>query len=592
MANAIAGVGTTFERWSGSAWQFIAEINAIEGPTMNKENIEVTALDTDGGYDEFITGFMEGGTLTLNMNFTRSEYELMKQDFEIDVARDYRITLPDDEDTTLEFEGLVIEIPLTMEAEDKLTVDVTIQVTGEVALASAGGGWTQQYKELYATLDVKPSLAVANAQNDFIAYLLGANSDSRNVWAKLACIIPYFAGMPSAEDALIWWNNPARKATLSAHAPDYTLLEGFTGDSANSAYIDTTFNPVSDGGTLYTQDNCSVGYWFRNIRPASSGTQFHGIAITGNGTYINPEVSYNTVRVRVNGDLHNFTSTVGTNLLFNINRKNATTINICRDRVLSSDITNNSVALPNATMHNLAANNGTDASLFADDTIGLFYAGDELDQTDMNVMCDAIDNLLFAINSSTALFDYPADGDIIDEEVWTITNPQPLSVEFEQNNAIIMRSLGVSSTAGENNIAAVITMNYGVFAGSLMDIYKPTIYRSLTYSFGTKNIFAIQRFDNINQNLHFRIYNGTSYVYDLDIGEYEFVIFKIKYTPTHALHFYKWSNDAWVLVGSYVATNVTGLVTRISMTSTGYLATETHLRDIYITKKDFNTMIP
>jgi len=138
MANAIAGVGTTFERWSGSAWQFIAEINAIEGPTMNKENIEVTALDTDGGYDEFITGFMEGGTLTLNMNFSRSGYELMKQDFEIDVARDYRITLPDDEDTTLEFEGLVIEIPLTMEAEDKLTVDVTIQVTGEVAIASAG----------------------------------------------------------------------------------------------------------------------------------------------------------------------------------------------------------------------------------------------------------------------------------------------------------------------------------------------------------------------------------------------------------------------------------------------------------------------
>jgi len=138
MANAIAGVGTTFERWSGSAWQFIAEINAIEGPTMDKENIEVTALDTDGGYDEFITGFMEGGTLTLNMNFSRSGYELMKQDFEIDVARDYRITLPDDEDTTLEFEGLVIEIPLTMEAEDKLTADVTIQVTGEVAIASAG----------------------------------------------------------------------------------------------------------------------------------------------------------------------------------------------------------------------------------------------------------------------------------------------------------------------------------------------------------------------------------------------------------------------------------------------------------------------
>jgi len=138
MANAVAGVGTTFERWSGAVWQTMAEINSIEGPAMDKENIEVTSLETEGGYDEFITGFMDGGTLTLNMNFTRSGYEVMKSDFEIDVARDYRITLPDNEDTTLEFEGLVIEIPLIMEAGDKLTVDVTIQVTGEVAIASAG----------------------------------------------------------------------------------------------------------------------------------------------------------------------------------------------------------------------------------------------------------------------------------------------------------------------------------------------------------------------------------------------------------------------------------------------------------------------
>jgi predicted secreted protein len=140
MANAVAGVGTVFQRLNPNTdtWEDIAEINSIEGPNEDRDTIEVTSLDTEGGYDEFITGFMEGGTLVLNMNFNRSGYEVMKQDFEIDLVRDYRIVLPDDEDTTLEFEGLVTEIPITMEAENQLTADVTIQVSGEVTIASAG----------------------------------------------------------------------------------------------------------------------------------------------------------------------------------------------------------------------------------------------------------------------------------------------------------------------------------------------------------------------------------------------------------------------------------------------------------------------
>jgi predicted secreted protein len=140
MANAVAGVGTVFQRLNPNTdtWEDIAEINSIEGPNEDRDTIEVTSLDTEGGYDEFITGFMEGGTLVLNMNFNRSGYEVMKQDFEIDLVRNYRIVLPDDEDTTLEFEGLVTEIPITMEAENQLTADVTIQVSGEVTIASAG----------------------------------------------------------------------------------------------------------------------------------------------------------------------------------------------------------------------------------------------------------------------------------------------------------------------------------------------------------------------------------------------------------------------------------------------------------------------
>ena len=78
-SEAFAGVGTKFQRWDGAAWQDIAEVNSIDGPGMTKDVLEVTSLDTDAGYNEFITGFAEGGTLTLDMNFTRETYELMKE---------------------------------------------------------------------------------------------------------------------------------------------------------------------------------------------------------------------------------------------------------------------------------------------------------------------------------------------------------------------------------------------------------------------------------------------------------------------------------------------------------------------------------
>lgn len=135
-SQAFAGVGTKFQRWSGSVWEDIAEVNAIEGPGMTKDTIEVTSIDTDAGYNEFITGFAEGGTVTLDMNFTRETYEIMKDDFESDAVCNYRIQLADydSEPSTFTFGGLVIELPMGISADDKVTADVVIQVTSQVVL--------------------------------------------------------------------------------------------------------------------------------------------------------------------------------------------------------------------------------------------------------------------------------------------------------------------------------------------------------------------------------------------------------------------------------------------------------------------------
>jgi predicted secreted protein len=140
-SNAIAGVGTRFYRWSGAAWAKLAEVNSITGPSMTRDFIDVTSLDSVGGFREFITGFRDAGTVSLTMNFTRATYALMKSDFEANVAKSYQIILPDAAETSLEFLGLVTELPLTIPTDDKVTVDVTIKISGTVDLASGTGSW-------------------------------------------------------------------------------------------------------------------------------------------------------------------------------------------------------------------------------------------------------------------------------------------------------------------------------------------------------------------------------------------------------------------------------------------------------------------
>jgi len=139
MSSAISGVGTSFRRWNGSSWENIAEINSITGPNKSRDTIDVTSLDSTGGYREFIGGFRDGGSVTLPMNFTRDTYDTMNTDFEDDDLQNYEIFLPDDDGTSFEFEALVTELGLGIPADDKVTADVTLKVSGQVTVNSGSG---------------------------------------------------------------------------------------------------------------------------------------------------------------------------------------------------------------------------------------------------------------------------------------------------------------------------------------------------------------------------------------------------------------------------------------------------------------------
>jgi predicted secreted protein len=137
MSNAVNGIGTLFRRWNTSTEEFdiIAEIKSITNE-RTRETMDVTSFDSTGGYREFIGGLRNAGTVSLDMNFTRAGFELLTEDYESDTLANYEIVLPDDEETTLEFEGLVTKLGLNVAVEDPISSPAEIQMSGSPTLNS------------------------------------------------------------------------------------------------------------------------------------------------------------------------------------------------------------------------------------------------------------------------------------------------------------------------------------------------------------------------------------------------------------------------------------------------------------------------
>jgi len=132
----ITGKGATFSRWSGSTWVALANIKSIGGPSASRETVDVTTLDSAGGYREFIGSLRDGGDISLGMLFEQASYVIMKNDFESDTVQEYAIVLPDTNATSLEFSGLVTELPLDIPLDDAVSCDVTIKISGSTEISS------------------------------------------------------------------------------------------------------------------------------------------------------------------------------------------------------------------------------------------------------------------------------------------------------------------------------------------------------------------------------------------------------------------------------------------------------------------------
>lgn len=115
----------------------VAKLTSIGGIELTKDTIDVTTLDSEDGYREFIAGLKDGGEVSLegllNLETGKGQKEIYDL-FENDEVQDFAIVFPPKLNASWEFKGIVTGFSTSEDLEDPLSFGATIKVSGKPLL--------------------------------------------------------------------------------------------------------------------------------------------------------------------------------------------------------------------------------------------------------------------------------------------------------------------------------------------------------------------------------------------------------------------------------------------------------------------------
>lgn len=119
----------------------VAGLTSIGGLELSADTIDVTTLDSDGGYREFIAGFKDAGEVSLEGYFvpeaTKGQNELYTL-FESGATSAFTIEFPNNI-AKWEFNGIVTGFGTGADLEDPLSFSATLKVSGAPTLTVPAG---------------------------------------------------------------------------------------------------------------------------------------------------------------------------------------------------------------------------------------------------------------------------------------------------------------------------------------------------------------------------------------------------------------------------------------------------------------------
>lgn len=140
----IKALGTKFNIGKGPtpAPVPVGNLTSIGGLELSADSIDVTTLDSEGGYREFIGGFKDGGEVALEGLFDSTTGKGQKELYDLyesGASQDFQIAFPAETKTTWDFKGVVTGFSTSVSLEDPLSFSATIKVSGKPTLTITVG---------------------------------------------------------------------------------------------------------------------------------------------------------------------------------------------------------------------------------------------------------------------------------------------------------------------------------------------------------------------------------------------------------------------------------------------------------------------
>lgn len=143
VSTASLGKGVRLQRGTGNspeAAEDIGEILEISGPSFARDAVETTHSQSPGGYREFISGLRDGGEISATIALVPSgtdgdPHKEIFDDYKNASRVTYRMLFPDAV-TYFLFDGLVTSLDHATPIDDRMTLAVTIKISGEPELLS------------------------------------------------------------------------------------------------------------------------------------------------------------------------------------------------------------------------------------------------------------------------------------------------------------------------------------------------------------------------------------------------------------------------------------------------------------------------
>lgn len=116
----------------------IGGLTSIGGIEISADTIDVTTLESDGGYKEFIGSFKDGGEVPIEGFFNPDESSgqvALQDSLDSGLAEDYKITFPTTPKAEWAFKGVVTVFKVgDIDVDGTINFGATIKVSGKPVL--------------------------------------------------------------------------------------------------------------------------------------------------------------------------------------------------------------------------------------------------------------------------------------------------------------------------------------------------------------------------------------------------------------------------------------------------------------------------